>query len=158
MKTEIVSDRIFPSNRRVMVALIFEKWNIGHNPVVNFSQSHLTWRCALQCHCNQISVTTVTPGIFPEILSVSDRYLWSRRLIGILTETPSSHESHTWVSIVTLTWNISSVFQHKRWKIRAVANCGTDVKPYDGKPPHWKHELCDYGSSTKRYFVILIHR
>ena len=67
MKTQVVSDRIFPPNRRIMVAFIFEKWNIGDYPVVNFSQCHLSGWGAFECHRYQISIATVTPGIFSEI-------------------------------------------------------------------------------------------
>ena len=35
-----------------------------------------------------------------------------------------------------------------------MANRGGQIKPYDGEPPHWKHELCDYGSSFSRFMGI----
>ena len=38
-----------------------------------------------------------------------------------------------------------------------MANRGGQIKPYNGEPPHWKHELCDYGSSFSRFRVISRH-
>ena len=92
MKTQVVSDRIFPPNRRIMVALIFEKWNIGDYPVVNFSQGHLSGWGAFKCHRYQISIATVTPGIFSENMAL-DLWMDERDLDGrtIITREPYVH-------------------------------------------------------------------